>query len=408
MALEGIGSISPEEEQITETTDLYRTVPVYQIGTQQPTLDSGVRLQDIYGTKAMPMFQFARRVQTGEVEFDPNNQFHQEAANFISQTPDEDLLNQGIDISTKDILVEGGRAATGTLISKAGQLANQTGQPFFDSLVPAGKDLLTFGGGLDIPKGSIALPSATARNLLSTNPEVAAAVTKANIAGEGGKTFAAFSKNKIDQLNELRALQGESAIDTTGAISQPGFFESGFKGYAPGIAQVGTTFGVDLAFNLLSGQKPLKAVKGAAITTAGTAIGTAVGGPIGGFIGGTLAKVFGGRVVCNELHRQGYLTREQVIDDYRFTRDFLSPQLVRGYHIWAIPVVNQLRKGRMVWFWRHLCVHRANEIAYVYGKREKPDYLGKIYRRLLEWPSWTMGLFCKKSDWSVLYKQKEV
>ena len=46
--------------------------------------------------------------------------------------------------------------------------------------------------------------------------------------------------------------------------------------------------------------------------------------------------------------------------------------------------------------------HRANEIAYIYGERKKPDYLGKLYRKIFEPVCWTLGLFCKETDWSVL------
>ena len=102
------------------------------------------------------------------------------------------------------------------------------------------------------------------------------------------------------------------------------------------------------------------------------------------------------------------MSKEMVLDDYRFTRDFLSPQTVRGYHAWAIPVVRQMRKGRLVRLFKHIGIHRANEIAYIYGKRDKPDYLGKVYRQLLEKSSWIIGLFCEVSDWSILYKEKEI
>jgi hypothetical protein len=63
-----------------------------------------------------------------------------------------------------------------------------------------------------------------------------------------------------------------------------------------------------------------------------------------------------------------------------------------------------------VWFklWAHVAGHRANEIAHIYGKRDKPDYLGKVYRKILEPICWSIGLFCKQTDWSILYKTKEI
>jgi hypothetical protein len=66
-----------------------------------------------------------------------------------------------------------------------------------------------------------------------------------------------------------------------------------------------------------------------------------------------------------------------------------------------------MRKGRMIKFWKHIATHRANEIAYIYGKREKPDYLGKIYRCIGEPVCWLLGTFTKATDWSVLYKENK-
>ena len=158
-----------------------------------------------------------------------------------------------------------------------------------------------------------------------------------------------------------------------------------------------------IAANLLAGKSLKESVKTGAKVGAGTFIGTAIGGPIGGLIGGLL----GGRVICNELMRQGIMTRKQVVLDYKFTEDYLTPQHVAGYHVWAVWMVRQMRKGRLVNFWKHVAGHRANEIAYIYGERDKPDYLGKLYRKILEPICWSIGFLCKKTDWTVLYKEKE-
>jgi hypothetical protein len=124
---------------------------------------------------------------------------------------------------------------------------------------------------------------------------------------------------------------------------------------------------------------------------------------IGGLVGGAV-----GRVICNELMRQGVMDRKQVLLDYKFTRDYLTPQHVNGYHVWAVWMVKQMRKGKLVGFWSHVAGHRANEIAYIYGERKKPDYLGKLYRKILEPICWGLGAFCKETDWSVLYTKKEI
>jgi hypothetical protein len=158
-----------------------------------------------------------------------------------------------------------------------------------------------------------------------------------------------------------------------------------------------------------------KAAKTGVGTALGKAAGTAIGatfGPggaaIGGFLGGIVGGAVGGRVICNELHNQGLITKKQLINDYKFTRDYLTTKHVNGYHLWALWMVKQMRKGKYVNFWKHIVLHRANEIAYIYGESDKPDYLGKFYRKIFEPVCWTLGLFCKETDWSILYKTKEI
>ena len=180
---------------------------------------------------------------------------------------------------------------------------------------------------------------------------------------------------------------------------------------AAGMQNIKGAFGgavANFGVQLLLGQDPVKAAKSAGAGAIGKVLGTAIGGPIGGFIGGALGSIIGGRVICNELMRQGLLTRKQVVLDYRFTRDYLTPTHVNGYHVWAVWMVKQMRKGKFVKFWKHVAGHRANEIAYIYGERDKPDYLGKVYRKILEPTCWVVGKFCKVTDWSVLYNKKEI
>lgn len=174
----------------------------------------------------------------------------------------------------------------------------------------------------------------------------------------------------------------------------------------------GVGAGVNFVGRIAAGQDIDDAAKSAAdagfIQYATTALLTAtplapfatiIGGVVGGFLG---------RVICNELMRQGIMDRKQVILDYKFTRDYLTPTHVAGYYVWAVWMVKQMRKGRLVKLWSHIAGHRANEIAYIYGERDKPDYLGKLYRKILEPICWTVGTFCKETDWSILYKKKEI
>jgi len=236
--------------------------------------------------------------------------------------------------------------------------------------------------------------------------------------------------------------------------------------------QAGTMALVSFGLNVATGMKPVEAAKSAGASAVAYALGTALFGPVGGWIASTvLAKpiqkagsklvketkgaldsvgdflgdigggitskfekagsvvssgvekvadtvgdlasgakklLTGGRVICNELRRQGLLETKDVLLDYKFTKEHLTPQHVAGYHFWAVKVVKRLRKGKGVKFWKHIAGHRANEIAYIYGERDKPDYLGKLYRKIFEPVCWGIGLFCKETDWSVLYEDKEI
>ena len=178
------------------------------------------------------------------------------------------------------------------------------------------------------------------------------------------------------------------------------------------IAQAGGQAVGNFAVQLIAGEDPASAARKAGASALASHVAKSVLvpflGPVGGLIGGLVGGAVGGRVICNELMKQGLLSKEDVILDYRFTRDYLTPQHVNGYHLWAVWVVKQMRKGRMVSFWKYIAQSRANEIAYIYGRRDKPDYVGKVVRTIGEPVCWFFGLFCKKTDWSTLYNEKEI
>ena len=95
MALENIPSITGADD-IAEPDK--NVMPVFQVQSQSPQLQTG-ELQKVYGTAAMPMFQWAKRIQSGEATFDPSNQFDREAADFINTASDADLEAQGLNPS---------------------------------------------------------------------------------------------------------------------------------------------------------------------------------------------------------------------------------------------------------------------------------------------------------------------
>jgi len=413
------------------------TVPKYQLEVNKPTFDLQ-NMQDLYGTKYMPMFRWISQRQTGTVTFDPNeslisdeeverltNEFESETGMSADEALKEQYKQEGIAAVTQVASNLGGQVGR-SIASTVGagetfKLGNiSEGLSDFNSNFDFG----TFGGDL------INAPDSGPASKLSVSP----GTKKANLAaGQGSITgveadalkaklpgldsiIAADSPTALDKQKQIEAIADKEYIEkVTGPITGTGAgttYIDGFKDRfdiksAAGKANLYGSLGAGgatIVANLIAGKNLRESVESGAKVGIGTYVGTLLGGGFGGFVGGMI----GGRVICNELMRQGLLTRSEVLLDYRFTRDYLTPTHVNGYHVWAVWMVKQMRKGRFVGFWKHVAGHRANEIAYIYGDRDKPDYLGKAYRKVLEPICWSIGFFCKTTDWTVLYKKKEI
>ena len=362
-----------------------------------------------YG-EAGKALRYFNRVKTGEIQYDPNEidiGAMTGGADGPPLTTEAEMIKQEL-ISAATTMAgtvgaQAGRAyaAASTLAPQAGALANiGTGASnLIDSFKPmdllrappapsAGANVFNSPGtpNADYAKelaglnAKIAAGKSTGAATATVDAGKAAEVSKAALTAPSGTGLVAGIKDRASSFGEGATVAGKANL---------------YGGVGAGLFSV--------AANLLSGKSLKQSIKAGAKTGIGTYIG-GLFGPIGALIGGFL----GGRVICNELMRQGIMTRKQVVLDYKFTKDYLTPQHVTGYHIWAVWMVRQMRKGRFVNFWSHVAGHRANEIAYIYGEREKPDYLGKVYRKILEPICWSIGFFCKKTDWTVLYKEKEV
>ena len=425
--------------------------PIFGMQSADPNVQN---LQDIYGTSAMPVFEWVKRIQTGTGTYDP--------------ATDAPILKQYEDLTAQHGVPEGyqtpielkqvlGDVAKQMVGAAGGQVGAAFASPYL------GGDQLTTG----LKHTFSDLPSQTVQNLSSdfwkTKLAGGTKVPAGGIAGEGllkaGQIFHPELANKsiasqtgnLELYNEIHSMsannpkmnlasptEGGYVYDNT-ALQQakssravggnynlsanpidantlkPTYFDrvgesldwrtqAGKTNMASAAGSGIVNFGMQLAM----GVKPKKAAKSAGASAIGQYIGNAILPGIGGIVGGVLGSAIGGRVICNELLRQKIMTKEQVLMDYKFTRDYLTPQHVKGYHLWAVWVVRQMRKGKMVKLWKHIATHRANEIAYIYGKRDKPDYLGKIYRKILEPVCWSVGFFAKSTDWSILYKTKEI
>jgi hypothetical protein len=440
------------------------TYNVYKQQTARPNAYTDQDIQRLYGTGAMPVFEWVRKVKSGEKTYDPQDAYDQSMMEQYQDLTGDDSLSEADIMKQKALQGTAGAIGltVGTPIGKA--LANPyyEGMDFTDKAIQGAENIWQ-----KTPQQVLSNASelnATQRAFLRRNPDY---VYKAQLKDAGtaealglnkqlddlsgslyrdpatGKSIDGFYKK--DAANQV--LNSDSYnLDTDGAgvltkdVGSTGneligtstdgtpivgsslaetpswtFDSENFDPTGAGKANAysaGTGALFNFGFRVASGQDVEGAAKSAADTGAVTYLTTALlmGTPlapfstiIGGVVGGAV-----GRVICNELMRQGVMDRKQVLLDYKFTRDYLTPQHVNGYHVWAVWMVKQMRKGKLVGFWSHVAGHRANEIAYIYGERKKPDYLGKLYRKILEPICWGLGAFCKETDWSVLYTKKEI
>ena len=409
--LTGLGALpeqdyytNPEVEDRTAVVtneDGTITVPKYQLEVNKPTFDLQ-NMQDLYGTKYMPMFRWISQRQTGTVTFDPNeslisdeeaerltNEFESETGLSAAEALKEQYKQEAIGVGTQML------SGVGAQIGRAYAQTNDFGE--------ATKEY--FGGGIGEISGYSAKndPSRLTSKITASEPfdqgltRLKFSETDSPAGDAARKAIKSTPKNPLDADASTKYLEsikaGPDASDIDKAVSdvradeyknamaaipdaEGGFFKgvqdrSSFFGDNKTTAGTANLYGslgaggAVIVANLLSGKNLRKSVESGVKVTFGTFLGTALGGSIGGFIGGAI----GGRVICNELMRQGLLTRSEVLLDYRFTRDYLTPTHVNGYHVWAVWMVKQMRKGRFVGFWKHVAGHRANEIAYIYGDR---------------------------------------
>tara|TARA_Y100001973_G_C5206320_1_gene341741 strand:- start:3101 stop:4399 length:1299 start_codon:yes stop_codon:yes gene_type:complete len=401
-----VGTVNPGQESSSGPV----TVPVYQVQSFAPQVETG-QLQKLYGTSAMPMFEFARRVQSGESTFDPSKQFDREAADVIGSLSDEELAAQGLEPDLiKDILIPTASTATGAVLGTAGRMASAlpgggTSSEFLGQIGPAAGSYLpgssgsglTVGSGVNkataaafgLKPGQSAIRVSDFNTIQSSNPMFSGTPLP------GNQNLMSVNTASLNQQVAAGAAQPGGVVASQaadpGMFDAGGFFDKGFTRYTPSFAQVGVGFGLDLGFNLLSGMKPKEAVKSAAITTAGTAIGTAVAGPIGGFVGGTIAKVIsGGSVVCTELHEQGEISDSEYRTTNYYNATVLTPTHMKGYHFWGVPVAEKMKKGKQIKFWKFVYKQWSKHAHYKLGKR-KFSLSGFVVAKSLETASLLIG-----------------
>ena len=388
-------------------------MPVYQVQTFAPGPE--INVQEQYGTAAFPVFEWARRIQSGEAVLQES--WDESAAERIASASDEELAREGISQDTRALIAQGVGGLAQTVVS--GAMAAAPGAEFTSgfgsALMKEARSYLPSGLGgpsptvqsmLNIPSNTSMVTEKFGSELVNAgySPTGGAQIITPP-GGTGQLSYTPFKNADIAKAS----LQGVNPISTSVAPpaggsglfvnptspsivkGSPGFFEKGgwlsqkTTPQTPSFGGMGLTFGIDLGVNLFMGMKPKQAIKSAAITTAGYAIGFSLGGPVGGFIGSSIAKVVsGGSVICTELHRQGEISDSV----YRMTNYYISihltPTQIKGYYFWGVPVARRLKKGKGIKTWKFLYGQWANHVAYRLGSRKKFNLLGFIIAFVME------------------------
>ena len=88
-----------------------------------------------------------------------------------------------------------------------------------------------------------------------------------------------------------------------------------------------------------------------------------------------------GKIICSELHRQGYLEKDIYEIDEEYGRKLVkeNPQLIIGYQMWAKKVVKLMKKrplyADIVWFFAK---HWTRDMAYKMGYLKKTTIRGRL------------------------------
>ncbi|KKU98300.1 MAG: hypothetical protein UY28_C0004G0038 [Candidatus Amesbacteria bacterium GW2011_GWB1_48_13] len=122
-------------------------------------------------------------------------------------------------------------------------------------------------------------------------------------------------------------------------------------------------------FSILSGY-------GGALGQAGSGAGTSTTKTSGG--GGGIM----GTVICTELYRQGLMDEDTYQADLEFGQT-LSPEILAGYHRWAIPLANAMRRSRLVtWLVVPLALAWAKEMQARVTHEGNRSVMGQILLKI--------------------------
>ena len=260
------------------------TLPTFELKSRDPGLELG-ELQNLYGTKYMPMFQFIEKQQTGTYTYDP---------------ADDSMMSQDqIDAIKAEFEAEHGMSADMALLQAKAERAGQKTLGATAAQV-AGKAAQAMVGGADLGEGAL-----TGLNTL--NPfkgMMSKAPAQALYGVEGGtKQFA-----NVQDAKAYQTLFPDSTITELPAAEAPkDFLASGLQkmqGEKTGMAAIGDRLygseaaganfkvtaaaaGADFITQVAMGADPMDAAKDAGKTAVLSYVANAIipgSGPIVGFL----------------------------------------------------------------------------------------------------------------------------
>ena len=173
-----------------------------------------------------------------------------------------------------------------------------------------------------------------------------------------------------------------------------------------GIAEEGIAAGAASAFGTADTVAAIElgdAVYGGTAAAAGEGAATAAASKGAGEViaeGATYAAL---AVICTESVKQGLLSKQKYLDEVSYNRNRIGKYKLRGYHLWAVPVVLKMRKNRKyaerMARWADLYIDHTT-----YGKKSFIGFLGRwICEPLCAVLGFAVTVLCIPEKWRVLY-----
>lgn len=85
----------------------------------------------------------------------------------------------------------------------------------------------------------------------------------------------------------------------------------------------------------------------------------------------------GGKIICGELYRQGYLSEELWRADNKYATEYVSEKTIGLYHLWAQPIVNLMKVSPVATeIVKPFGLAWAEHMAYLEGTSQTDSFLG--------------------------------